>query len=482
MRSQIYLCPADRKYACSWEGPSENILHHFSLEHEDLLFHNGSVDIALHVASENRLLFVDGEIYLFQTKIDHDHVNMYLRFLGPAHVASNFSYDIEVSASGMKMSKQDIELKNGFFSVGLECLRTFFGDVDLINCHLIISGDSTSIHSDDGISIYVNPPDSSDVYLGNINEDMDGALSVSNLDLHDFFSTPKDGNSPVEVIEGNDMSFNETHRATWSGTKLNGPKVRPSSLSRSQTFSSEDVQRSSIMKRQASMRSLSSISEADLNLVLQCSNCSGHLAPPIFLCAHGHNICTSCYRDTRTCSICQSDITAERNEELEGKAYNYQYSCINSKHGCPQKLPYQEINDHQINCTFCDYTCPITHCGFKGPYKPMLCHLNVIHSSVKLFQSFIAIFQKTQEVFLVNEKLGIFYCTWTQVDNRIVWKAKFCGPKSRKFFCELKFQRKNFKKPMLLSRCDDYYFKEISIPELKELKLKAKHSVLTVTR
>lgn len=478
MRSQIYLCPADRKYGCSWEGPSENILLHFSLEHEDLLFYNGSIDIALHVPSENRLLFVDGEIYLFQTKIDHDHVNIFLRFLGPAHVASNFTYDIEISASGMKMSKQAIELKNGFFSVGLECLRTYFGDVDLINCHLIISGDSTSIHSDDGVSIYVNPPDRSDDYLENINENM----SVSNLNLHDLFATPKQGNSPVEIREDREMNIDDTYRATWSETRKYCRELRPSSLSRSKTFTSEDVHRSSIMKRQASMRSLSSISEADLNSVLQCSNCAGHLAPPIFLCLHGHNICTTCYRDTRTCSLCQSSITPERNQELEGKAYNHQYSCVNSKHGCPQKFPYQQINDHQTNCTFCEYTCPMAHCGFKGPYKPMLCHLNVIHSSVKLFQSFIAIFQKTQEVFLVNEKLGIFYCTWTQVDNKIVWKAKFCGPKSRKFFCELKFQRKNFKEPILLSRCDDYYFKEISLPELKELKLKAKHSVLTVTR
>lgn len=482
MLSKIYLCPADKKYGCTWEGISDEIYEHFREEHEDLLFFTGSVNIPLDVTSENRLLLVDTEIYLLQTKICRDYFNIYLRFLGPSKIASCLTYEIEISANGIKMGKQDIEICDGYFRIALECIYTLFGDVNTICCKLLVSGDFSSNSSNDSVFIKEkNGSNNNNVFI----DETDNLLQRQKSEeltssLEDFFCTSQDENSPIETRQKK-VSLDETNRATWHyAFKSKTPKEH-TLLTRSQTFSSEDLKRNSVIKRHASMRSLGSIAESDLDSELKCSNCESHLAPPIFLCITDHNICVNCYRNNKTCSLCDKEITADRNEELEEKSINYLYSCTNKKNGCSKKFTHREILDHEINCMFCLYLCPIEECYYKAGYKAMISHLNLIHSSVKMFQSFIAIFQKYQELFLVNETMGIFYCTWVQIENKIVWKAKFCGPKSRKFFCELKFKGKKFKTPLLLTKHDDYYFKEMEVWELKEQKIKPKHSILAIT-
>ncbi|KAJ8978202.1 hypothetical protein NQ317_013148 [Molorchus minor] len=57
LKMVIYLCPTDRKYACSWEGHSSDILDHFEKEHDDLLFFINSAVIDLKTSSENMLFF-----------------------------------------------------------------------------------------------------------------------------------------------------------------------------------------------------------------------------------------------------------------------------------------------------------------------------------------------------------------------------------------------------------------------------------------
>ncbi|XP_066152542.1 uncharacterized protein [Euwallacea fornicatus] len=485
MITTIYLCPADKKYGCSWEGSSDDIFEHFSQEHEELLYSTQSVNVSLLVSSENRLLLFDNEIYLLQTRINEGSLNIYLRYLGPDKIASKLTYDIEISASGAKIAKQDVEIKDGHFSVTLECIQSCLGEEDSVECRLLVNGD---FNPSSPISVAVESPKSpldfgdseaghsSDAIEENGGEHFRGSL----LDLDKLFGTPKEGNSPEVEIREKKLSLDETHRFTWNGHRETQRKRNL--LERSQTFTSEDREKHGIFQRYASVRSLSAIAETDLDSELKCSNCACHLAAPIFICSSKHNICSSCFNEKKTCVICNKGITVERNIELENKTCNYNYRCINKKNGCSQKLLYPAILDHESNCTFCQFVCPIDECGLKAPFKLLVNHLKLIHGSVKIVQSFIAIFQKQQELFLVNEAMGIFYCSWNQTNDNIIWRAKFCGPKTRKFFCELKFKGKNFKEPLLLTKHADSYVRCMSLETLKSYKVKPKHSILTITR
>ncbi|KAL1492061.1 hypothetical protein ABEB36_012559 [Hypothenemus hampei] len=455
MQTKIYLCPSDKKHGCSWEGSSNDIYLHFTEEHEDLLCLSDCVSLPLEAESENRLLLVNAEIYLLQTRIENEHLILFLRFLGPREIARNLTYDLEISFGDKILDKRDTVPQQGCFEVPLNRILECFGDVNSINCRLQVTGDFT---------IY---PDVDSHY-----ED-----DTCEFDLKNFFATPQ--NSPTEIREHeNVFEQSENHRATWSGNENNQVSA---GLTRSLTFTSDDLKRMNI-KRQASMRSLTAIEEITESIDLKCSNCEGHLPPPIFLCDEEHNICSNCFKDRQFCSICGNPITAARNTKLEAKCSNSQYLCQNHKSGCTQKLPFPAILEHEINCRYCQYTCPISECGVKAQYKQMVAHLNLIHSSVKIMPSFIAVFQKYQEIFLVTEALGIFYCNWTLEGNKVEWKVKFCGPKGKKFFYELKFKGKNLGDPLLLTKKDDCYVKDLEVSKLKEWKVKIKHSILTITR
>lgn len=461
MITKVYLCPADKKYSCTWEGASDDIYEHFTQEHEDLLHLTNSVTVSLQVDSENQLLLFKTEIYLLQSKIIDEELKIFLRYLGPASIAANLNYEIELSTADQKVPKQDIETHDGYFSISLECLRSRLGAVDDIQCKLIIRGD---FHPSS------EPPKSP--------VSADESFNGSVVNLQDLFTQSY---SP-EIVETREKkhSLDDSYRSTWGGDNYVSSKA--SGLSRSQTFTPEDIKRhSGNFQRYASTRSLCSIAETDLDAELRCSNCDFHLSAPIFLCASGHNVCHQCYQNETPCTLCGMEITTNRNTDLETKSENHIYLCVNSKEGCNQKLPYPYIIEHEINCVLCRYMCPIDECGFKGAFKQMYNHLKLIHSSIKALQSFIATFEKHQEIFLLNERMGIFYCFWTQLNDKVIWTAKFCGPKEKKFFCELKFKKKTFKKPLLLTKKDDCYVKELSLAEMKEAKVKVKNSVLTVS-
>ncbi|KAG5879691.1 hypothetical protein JTB14_006476 [Gonioctena quinquepunctata] len=231
------------------------------------------------------------------------------------------------------------------------------------------------------------------------------------------------------------------------------------------------------MKRCKSTMSLGAISENDFSV--NCSSCGILLSPPIYICPCGQNFCDEC--QTSNCRICNEDVTYEHNSELEKKFNRFLLPCRYKAYGCPEKLIYNELSNHEHNCTFCDYKCPIDGCYFEGQFKHTCKHLKLIHGSTRMLESFIVVFQNIPEAFLVNEDRGIFYCCVQYYDDRVLWQAKFCGPMEKRFFCELKFKDGKIKQPLLLTRKNNIYSIEISHQELKRLKLKAKHAVLTIT-
>ncbi|CAH1183787.1 unnamed protein product [Phaedon cochleariae] len=417
----VYLCPADRKYTCSWEGQAEDILHHFELEHDDLLHFSDTFTILPSVPSENRLLLIDEEIYLAQVKCQQKSLDIRLRYLGPTRLAKKISYNLLLRVDNELVPVGAISVQDGSYIVNLDKIQEA-----CIRCTLNVTRAQTT------------------------SEDEADSICIK-------------------------MSLEET------ASEADKPEVelrqKPSeiSLSRSRTINWLDTKRK-LVSRCKSTLSLGAISET----VQNCSNCGIHLVPPIYFCPCGQSFCDRCR--TSTCQSCRSRVTEDRNYGLETKLSRSPLSpCKYQKFGCPLKLFTSDLRDHETHCVFCEYKCPIGECSFEGQFRNMVKHLKVIHGSTKLLECFFVSFQTHPEAFLAIEEKGIFYCRMVFRNATFLFEAIFCGPPERKFFCELRFKEGKMKQPMMLHRTENVYRVEISQMELKKMKLKAKHALLTIT-
>ncbi|XP_030750967.1 uncharacterized protein LOC115878576 isoform X1 [Sitophilus oryzae] len=479
MLTKVYLCPSDKKYACSWEGSSNDIIEHFIAEHEDLLSLNNIISINLSVLSESFLFFHDTEVYLLQTKLNNGHLQLFLRYLGPPKIASKLKYDVHLDSSDKILDKQNIHVNEGYFDINLDCITNVFGDISFMNCKVLITEEARSTSSDDGVVL----EDDKSFNTEPIPDIIINDLKINDKENEVPVETPVNEVNLGSIFRCRKQSTMSTNRVTWydqtdnviEHTESREPKV---TVQRSSSCATEKTRNSP--KRSGS--TLISIKESDLDLELRCTNCERHISNPIFVCQSRHNVCKDCYYDKKHCSQCNTEITPDRNVELEKKSDGYRYACRNKKNGCLVRYLFEDIFAHETDCIFCTYNCPLEDCGFKGAYKQMVGHLNLIHSSVKIFESSFAVFSRHNELFLVNERMGIVYCTLKCSDDKVIWTARMPGPKERKFFCELKFKGKNFKFPILLTQYGDYYMKEIPVSYMKEQRLKSKNSILTITR
>ncbi|XP_057660346.1 uncharacterized protein LOC130896349 [Diorhabda carinulata] len=456
----IYLCPTDKKYACSWEGKSEDILHHFEEEHDDLLHFSDTFFIDLAILSENRLLFVEDEIYLAQTKIFDNIMEIKLRYLGPEAISKKITYHVLLKVNYDLCHPGYISVNNnGSITVDLAILEKDIGTITAVECTFNINKDI----DDETDDVFVSQVESNERIIEQ-GEYEDVGLTEENYNMTGFEHLPLSNSGSQSSVGGK-----------WY---KNGSKNPDVSLSRSKTISVDDIKRRHIQRAKSTL-SLGAISEIDTDSSPNCTECFVPLIPPIFLCRNGHNFCQKC--QPGLCPICSEKVTYHRNIRLEENFGKFLLPCKYKKYGCPQKLLNDDLYDHEAYCTFCDYQCPIESCHFEGQFKHMWNHLKVIHGTKKILESFIVTFKNIPEAFLVNEERGIFYCYVTFIDDYVQWKAIFCGPKERRFFCELKFKEGQLKQPVLLNRSENVYFIALSLQDLKRMKVKAKNAILTIT-
>ncbi|KAJ8978201.1 hypothetical protein NQ317_013147 [Molorchus minor] len=332
-----------------------------------------------------------------------------------------------------------------FLEINLNRLESVYGELDFMNCTFNVTKDFGSNSSDDGVFL--------------------------EEDTHQFHLEFPHMPIPRK------RSLDNGERRNLSDSNTTDKPINEVYLTRSKTINFEEIKRRNVIKRCNSTISLGAIqeNESDLN----CTSCGVILIPPIFICPCGHNFCLKC--KGVVCKLCNEGITDERNTELEEKYNKYLHPCKYKRMGCPQKLVYSDLHQHEITCTFCEYRCPVDECTFEGQFKGLANHLKLIHGSTKILEVFILVFQNISEAFLVNEEKGIFYCYSKYSHDCVLWEAKFCGPKERRFFCELKFKDGKLKKPLLLRKIENTYSVRMSHQELKRLKLKSKNAILTIT-
>ncbi|CAH0559236.1 unnamed protein product [Brassicogethes aeneus] len=426
-KNTIYLCPTDKKHICSWEGLSDDILQHFVDEHENLLFHENEIDVYLREESENRLLFWNEEIFLVQSKIVETNLLVYLRYLGPFHLAKCINYRLQAKTkTGACIS--NIKSLDGAFHISVENIKV---DILTLKFTILLPAKEES-----------------------------SLVEISTENIIETVKPTKILKEIQEEIEDSDTILDDIF-----------PDRRLKSFIHRTHSVPVEYRKNCNVKRNYSLN-LSKHNDTPI-----CSNCKGRLLPPAYLCQDKHSVCSECHKENR-CNLCGKEFTHDRNYLLEEKCRNYTYPCKYALKGCNETLTYKNILYHETNCAQCDYSCCLPGCTDTGQLFKIKEHFKIMHGSIKLHEVHIIPFPRKSCMFLVHEK-GVFYCESTDDENFVKWKVQFCGPKERKYSISLKFLDKT-KTEKILKKIDNKYLLQLSYDEIKKMKLKNKSPTLNI--
>jgi E3 ubiquitin-protein ligase SIAH1 len=116
--------------------------------------------------------------------------------------------------------------------------------------------------------------------------------------------------------------------------------------------------------------------------VLECPVCMDTMRAPILQCQNGHNVCSVCKLKLRNCPTCRAEFIETRSLALEKLSQTIRFTCVNSKRGCIEKLPIQNIMKHQISCPYRIHKCLLGHpdsCSWEGLRTDILQHAKEKH-------------------------------------------------------------------------------------------------------
>ncbi|KAK9880321.1 hypothetical protein WA026_010201 [Henosepilachna vigintioctopunctata] len=459
----VFTCPTVRSLQCSWEGASEDILEHFIMEHEDLLLHSSEVDIDLTITSENRLLFLDGEIYLIQLIIDGNSLNIGLRYLGPKRLANNISYDIILRVEEQlyfhnyfENNSSLFKILNGFWTVDLNMLKLIHDNLNIIQCNFSISKNFTETDVDD--NEYASPA-TSDNNQGDNNQI---PYDNNNDDSSDSGTVIDDGE--IDDILNEDVQLRQEQ-----SDALDNMSVLNFSLLENSRYS----------RRYSSFVGIpQGLFDEKETANLTCSNCYKDMLPPIYICVNNHNICAD-HKD-ESCKICNGDITENRNKDLEDYSRKCLHLCQYHIEGCLESFMYNEIRNHEMKCMYCIYKC-INNCVFKGKFSEFHSHFRVNHPSYKIVYSTPVNFPRNSEFVVFNNKLGIFHCSSSINKNSVTWIVISLGPSDRNFLCEITFKETKARNISILRKQKEQYSVAHTKEDLKKMRVKDKNAVLTIS-
>lgn len=457
----VYICPTDNRLQCSWRGSAEDIMDHFIQEHEDLLVHSSEVDIDLTVVSENRLLFLNEEIYLIQSKIENDSLKIGLRYLGPQMIAKSIFYDIVVKVDEQSYfpnyfgnGPSIFEVIDGFWIINLAYLRILHDNLDSIQCNFSIST------KPENFSVDFEEIDVPDVSNHSVNQEEAVSSDDSTVIQDDEIDEILNEDSEPRLREN--KSFEEDALDNISALNFNMLESSSRYCRRYSSF----------------MGIPEELFTEKVKTNLSCSNCFINMLPPIYLCVNDHNICAECRYES--CKICYGIVTENRNKDLEEYSRKCLHLCRYHQEGCMESFMYNEIRNHEIKCSYCVYRC-MQDCSFKGKFLEFHSHFKVTHPSCKIIYKTPADFPRNSEFFICDNRLGIFHCTAIFSKNNVRWIVIFLGPKDRNFSCELTFKGVRMQNVLFLKRLEDQYSLALSKEDMKKMKVKDKNAVLTIT-
>uniref|UniRef100_A0ACD5TSL4 Uncharacterized protein n=1 Tax=Avena sativa TaxID=4498 RepID=A0ACD5TSL4_AVESA len=116
--------------------------------------------------------------------------------------------------------------------------------------------------------------------------------------------------------------------------------------------------------------------------VLECPICMDPLQIPVYQCAVGHVICSSCHGslpNKDSCHACSLTGGYNRCNALDKILESFRVPCSNVKYGCTAKSHYHDADEHNKSCPHKPCFCPGPGCGFVGTIVMFLAHLTDDH-------------------------------------------------------------------------------------------------------
>ncbi|EAY72351.1 hypothetical protein OsI_00204 [Oryza sativa Indica Group] len=104
--------------------------------------------------------------------------------------------------------------------------------------------------------------------------------------------------------------------------------------------------------------------------VLHCPVCFQILRPPVFQCDLGHLVWSPCRDNLPAGGKCPSPscsgTPSVRCVAMERVVNSFEVACAYAEHGCPDKIAYANITEHEKTCPHAPCFCPEPGCGFAA--------------------------------------------------------------------------------------------------------------------
>ncbi|GJN05960.1 hypothetical protein PR202_ga23639 [Eleusine coracana subsp. coracana] len=111
---------------------------------------------------------------------------------------------------------------------------------------------------------------------------------------------------------------------------------------------------------------------------LDCPVCFHPLRPPIYQCAVGHVVCSSCRAKlSDKCHCCSLATGYNRCHIIEHVVDSTKVPCCYDNFGCTEKITYYEKENHEKVCHHAPCFCPESGCNFTGSIPMLLSHFSV---------------------------------------------------------------------------------------------------------
>lgn len=95
-------------------------------------------------------------------------------------------------------------------------------------------------------------------------------------------------------------------------------------------------------------------------------------------CINGHSGCHDCWQTLDTCPVCRDTLIPEKCLELENIITKIPRECTNSEQ-CTAILDKFDVFEHQQNCFFRKYECPMEGCDMLLAFDDMEIHFQYPH-------------------------------------------------------------------------------------------------------
>ncbi|XP_018564747.1 uncharacterized protein LOC108906081 [Anoplophora glabripennis] len=165
---------------------------------------------------------------------------------------------------------------------------------------------------------------------------------------------------------------------------------------------------------------------------LVCPVCYIIISSEIYQCTGGHSICNECKPVVKNCPLCRKDVLDTRNYALEKLIPFLTYPCKFHKDGCTYTSKCKEIKNHEENCNFGPFECPLKeNCQVKIDRSRIVDHFERYHRHLILKSNRITspfdVAEMRECLYLMKFLNNIFLVQYKYTNRQFYWTVQLIG-------------------------------------------------------